>query len=248
MTNRCEDVDEEFLMHTFELLLSENEELEPYILSFEIVHSDDKFIGTYSNDRREIKINQKALETFKRNRHLYSLSVVKHEIEHARNLMTLEHPRDDMESLTVNYSLKDFAIRNHLDCHSNVDQLNPFLLRFYIRENYETNPGERLVEIRTWKYLVNLLKNQRISEDLLVSRMMLYYSYIRGYQDNRYYLEAPTYQFLLKTGMFHEYVWLKNRVSKKNYNLETRLMYGLPITENEHDQKVLQKVKLRIKE
>ena len=125
--------------------------------------------------------------------------------------------------------------------------MNPSLLHYDIIQNYETNPGERLAEIRAWKFLVQLLKNQRISTDLLISRTCLYYSYIRGYHDNRYYLECPTYQFLMNTKMFYEYYWLNQKIKNKDYCFETRLMYGLPITEKEYQEKILQKVKLQRK-
>jgi len=245
MFHKKDSLDQDYLIHTYELLLKENQELIPYIKDVKFVHSEEEFAGSYSNSKREIIINQQALERIKGQKHLYGLEVIKHEMEHARNLMTLENPHQDIESLAINYSLKDYAIRNELDWHHNIDCLEPNLLHFRIQKNYEVNPGERIVEIKAWKYIVNLLKNQRTSKDLLTARIMLYYSYIRGYQDNRYYLECPTYQFLLNTGMYHELYWLKNRVKSKDYCLQTRLTYGLPITSEEHENKVLQKVHLR---
>ena len=115
--------------------------------------------------------------------------------------------------------------------------------------NYLIDPGERLADIRAWKYIVNLLKNQRTSDDLLVARSMLYYSYIRGYQHNRYYLDAPTYLYLIKMGMYHQYYLFKKRVEEqKNYSFETRLTYGLPLTEKEYDKSILRKVRLKKKD
>ncbi len=138
-------------------------------------------------------------------------------------------------------------MEHKIDKIPNLDHLSDFFLRINTKANYETDPGERLAEIKAWKYMVNLLKNQRTSDDLLKARTMLYASYIRGYKDNRYYLDPPTYEFLLKTGMFYPFNWLKNRVEKKDYSFETRITYGLPITKEEYDEKVLQKVKLKRK-
>ena len=76
---------------------------------------------------------------------------------------------------------------------------------------------------------------------------MLYYSYIRGYKDNGYYLNAPTYEYLLELGLYREYKILKERVEKNNYSLETRLLNGLPIKYKEYDKGVLRMTRLRLK-
>ena len=109
------------------------------------------------------------------------------------------------------------------------------------------DPEERLSEIKAWKYLVNLLKNQRTTPDLLTARSNLYYAYVRGYKDNGYYIDAPTYQYLLKMGMYHQYYLFKRRVEEeKDYSFETRLTYGLPLNSStEYDKKILEKVRLR---
>ena len=45
--------------------------------------------------------------------------------------------------------------------------------------------------------------------------------------------------------MLHEFYWLKNRIEDKDYCFQTRLMYGLPLTTEEYQEKTLQKVKLK---
>ena len=45
--------------------------------------------------------------------------------------------------------------------------------------------------------------------------------------------------------MLHELYWLKNRIEDKDYCFQTRLMYGLPLTAEEYQEKTLQKVKLK---
>ena len=76
---------------------------------------------------------------------------------------------------------------------------------------------------------------------------MLYYSYIGGYKNNNYYLEPPTYEFLLKTGLFHDLAFVKKEFEKKEYSLDKRLMCGLPISYEEYDYDILKKVKLKKK-
>ena len=113
-------------------------------------------------------------------------------------------------------------------------------------EHYLIDPEERMTSIKSWKYLVNLLKNQRTTQDLLDARINLYLSYIRGYESNGWYLNPPTYEFLLKMGMYHEYYLFKKTVEQQQYVFNTRLMYGLPlIDDQEYDKKILQKVRLQ---
>ena len=237
-----------FIEDSFNIMIREEPELEPSINDFRVVRASEKNLGTYSNENRVIRINQKNIERQGGNEQLNALEVIRHEMEHARALKKFYEGRDDIESLIINYSLRDYAMMMGMDRFPNLDNLSWPYLKFNKKENYEIDPGERLAEIKAWKYMVNFLKNQRKTDDLLTARSNLYYAYIRGYLNNRYYLDAPTYEFLRKTGMYHNYHWLKNRVDKKDYSFETRITYGLPITYQEHEEKVLKKVLLKKRE
>ena len=243
------ELSNQFIEDAFQEMLKKEKELLPYITGFEICEEEGKLLGGYSNYQRKIEIHKKNIESqiSNVNTNLIALEVIRHEMEHARNLKILEEDKKDIESLVIKYSLKDYAIEKGWDYPTFQTPFELWMLPYRIKENYEVNPGERLAEIKATKYLVNLLKNERRSEDLLHARSMLYYSFIRGYKDNRYYLDAPTYQFLLKTDMLHELKWLINRVAKKDYSFEARITYGLPITTEEYQRDVLQKVKLKKK-
>ena len=242
MDQRNEEFDDNYLEECFLLMLKDDTSLVPYIKDFRI--TKDSYVGCYSNNSRIIFVNSEEIKRVRKmNPHLYGMEVIRHEMEHARNLKIVEDGKKDIESFVMNCSLRDYVLLHQ--SFYNIDQLDPFTLRYKIQENYETNPGERLAEIKAWKYLVNLLKNQRRTEDLLQARSMLYYSYVRGYQDNRYQLEDPTSQFLLNTGMYHDLYWLKKRIARNDYSFDTRVTYGLPITQKEYDTKILRKVKLQ---
>lgn len=244
--NRDSKIDDNHLEELFDVMIGKDKKLMDYIDEFRVVEESGLHLGRYSNYFKIITINLSRLAKInEKEQILYAIEAIRHEMEHAKNLKVLKEGKDDIESLIVNYSLKDFAIENNLDWHYNADQLDAWYLRGKIKENYKTDPGERLTEIKAWKYMVNLLKNQRRSDDLLLARKNLYYSYLRGYQDNRYYLESPTYDFLLKTGMLREFYWLRGRVDKKDYSFDTRLLYGLPLTTKEYENDTLQKVKLK---
>jgi hypothetical protein len=233
-----------FIKNAFNLMMEKETELTPYINAMFISNKLKDVLGSYSNEQRIIRINKELISQQPNNQKILALQVLKHEIEHARNLKILYDAKDDIESKTVYYSLRGYALKHNIDPHFNIDNLIDTYLIFVTEKNYDINPGERLADIKANKYIVNLLKNQRDSDELLIARAKLYYAYIRGYKDNNYYLDPPTYEFLLKTGMYHDYYWLKQRVEKKDYSFDTRITYGLPITYEEYNSKVLNKVKL----
>ena len=87
---------------------------------------------------------------------------------------------------------------------------------------------------------------EKKTEDLLTARANLYFAYTQGYNSNGWYLNPPTYEYLLNMRMMDEYRYLKKRVEEKQYVFGTRLQYGLPLIDGkEYDQKILQKVKLQ---
>ena len=249
-SEKDKELDNQFISDAYTIFMERERNLSPYVKNFEISEEASNCYGAYSNENRKLivyKNNIKKVEEKNINPNLIALQVLRHELEHARNLKTLYEGRSDIESLIVSYSLQDYALDHGMIPLSTYNDFDRILLRYEIEANYEIDPGERIADIKAWKYLVNLLKNQRISEDLLTARSMLYYAYIRGYKDNRYYLDAPTFQFLLNANMLHAFNSLKTRIDEQNYTFEKRLMYGLPLTYHEYDSKILQKVKLKKK-
>ena len=243
-----EGLDDDFINRAFEIIMKDEKELEPYILDFEVKVEDNPRLGSYNNETKEIHVNPDNIRTFEgvTNKKLLALNVLRHEIEHARNLQRLYEFRSDIESTIVKYSLMEYAIDHKLAPITSFDQIDPFGMAYRKKENYQIDPGERLADIKAWRYLVNLLKNQRRTNDLLEARRSLYYAYIRGYENNGWYLNAPTYEYLLKMGLYHEYYLFKKRVEEKQYAVDSRLMYGLPLVYgDEYDKEILRKVKLQ---
>ena len=242
-------LDDEFINRAFEIIMEDEEELEDFIKDFDIVNDNEDVMGSYYFNDRRIVVNKDSILTGRndiRNKKLLALKVLRHEIEHARNLKTLYEGRDDIESVIVRYGLENYARCNGLYPFTSFSQLDPFLAAFRRIENYPLNPGDRIANIRAWKYMVNLLKNQRKTEDLLTARANLYFAYTQGYNSNGWYLNPPTYEYLLNMRMMDEYRYLKKRVEEKQYVFGTRLQYGLPLIDGkEYDQKILQKVKLQ---
>ena len=240
------ELDEDFINKAFEIMMK-YETINDYVNNFNITEKNSDYLGSYSNEQRAIQINILNIlnDILINNKKILALQVLRHELEHARNLQSLHEKNNDIETRIIRYGLIDYAIKNNLYYGSKLDEINPFLLGIYQYQTYNINPGERIAEIKSWKYIVNLLKNQRRTNDLLMARSMLYYSYIRGYKSNGYYLEPPTYEYLLKLKLYHEHYLFKKSFNNKNYNFDTRLLCGLPISDEENDKEILLKVKLQ---
>ena len=246
-------IDDDFINHAYELMMQKEPGLTPFINDFRLEPDGAENIASYEMNNRIIRIDPERLrehigsEVIK-NDPIFTLRVVRNQIEHARNLQRLHEGRDDIESTVIRMALKDYALEHGLDHFDSYDKTDFFSLdaRWRRLENYKTNPEARIADVRAWRYLVNLLKNQRVSEDLLIARSNLFYAYTQGYTENPYYIEAPTYRFLLNMGMYHEYYLLKKRVEEqRDYSFETRLMYGLPLKTDEFDAQILKKVRLQ---
>ena len=255
MSYQGKELDDNFVNAAYELMMENEESLDEFITDFKVVNDNDYRLGAYSTDTRVIQINRENIAStspdYVPNKKILALQVIRKMMEHARNIQRLHECRDDIESTVIRYSLRSYALEHGLDKWDPFDKVDFVSLTYGGRklEYRNLDPEERLVDIRSWKYLVNLLKNQRRTSDLLSARSNLYYSYVRGYNDNGFYIDAPTYQYLLKMGMYHQYYLFKRRVEEeKKYSFETRATYGLPLkNESEFDAKILEKVRLQRK-
>lgn len=240
-------IDEDYIYQIFDILMEKEQDLIPYINNLIITHENDNNLGIYWLEKKIITININNIN----NHHIackniLGLQTLKHEIEHARSIKKIENYGHDLETSIILNAYKGYAISHHL-CPPLANSFELTNLNYNIANNYEINPGERISNVKSWKYVINLLKNQRTSKDLLIARSMLYYTYTNGYKDNRYYLDCPTFTFLLNTNQLTELKTLINLINKYNYSLDTRLLYGLPISYTEYNKDILKKVKLQKK-
>ena len=251
VTDKKSELTEDYIKEMFDLLVQNEKGLSDYIKDF-IIDNKTTGAGEYSCDDRIMKINPEIImdvgypEFPDFDKKILTLHVLKHEVEHAKALKRLYEGRNDIESVINRYAHVDYIKRYNLPFALFVDEKADYL-SFKRHQEYEIDPGERIAEIKACQFLVNLLKNQRRTKDLLIERSLLYFSYIRGYRDNGYYLDAPTYTYLMNMGMFRELYILKKVVDKTKYCLDTRVMMGLPITYDERENVLLRKVRLQRK-
>ena len=244
--SKGKNLKDSFIEDSFDIMLEKEKELKPYIGNLVISDKASDLYGEYSLKNHDVTIyKQNVPETD--SSHLLALQILRIELEHARNLKTFWEGKKDIETTVIDCSLRDYAQVEGVHRFPQLTPLDLLSYTYHKKENYEINPEYRLASIRSWKYLVNFFKNLRTSanpKDLYAARVMLYEAYKRGYRDNRYGLDVPTYEFLIKTRLFDDYYWLKSRVEKEDYSFDTRLLYGLPISEYEYNHKIRGKVKL----
>ena len=244
-----QELNDDFIEIAFSIL-SEEEEITPYARDLDICETNS--LGEYDKEKRVVIINKKGIInsepknglSFGIDKKILALEVLKHEIEHAKQLQRFYTFGDDIETRVIGYSLRDYALNHGLAHPTSFAEIDPFFTRAKKRENYLIDPGERLAEIRGWEFIIDLIKNSKTSRDLLYARNMLYYSYVRGYMNNGY-LSSPTYEFLLALTLNKEYYKLKEVVNEGCYPFDTRVELGLPITQDEYNFEVLKKVKTK---
>ncbi len=267
MNYQGREVDDSFTNQAFEMMMEDEKSLGPHVKGLKIEEDEGKNIAEYNWGDKVIRIYKPNFIKYKNevmpNKELQMLRVLKHEIEHARNYSRMLEQKQDIESTIIRYSLAGFPTGTELDKMDPREALEIMLRWGKKKENYTIDPEERLADIRAAQYLVNLLKSQNKTPELLMARKFLFYSLIRGYRDNGYYLDPPTYQFLLKMSMYHDYYLLKKRVEgmpdtfaseeekvappREKYVFETRLTYGLPISQQEFAEEIPNRVKLLVR-
>lgn len=238
-------IDEAFFIEALTYMLEKEPFLKDYIKDILFTEEETKSLSEYSKDERKIYIHPNVLVGRIGNTKMIPLLILRHELEHARNLRTLLAGEKDIESIVIACANRDYLYRH--DMLERIPRLDKYDQSSFLSnkvDNYKYNPDERLANIRAWKYLVNLLKNQRKSDELLTARLNLTHAYKRGYDLSRNHIISPTYRFLQRTKLLSDLYRMKYRVEDKDYCFDTRLMYGLPLSEDEVRQKVYTKSKL----
>lgn len=214
-----------------------------------VFRSNINGLGAYSRSDRKIILDYKKIcEDSKDDysRRMNALLSLRHEIEHAKELQLLYEYKHDIYSVINVLANIDYIVTHGLPFDLMLDgvDFNELVQKIDNGEVYEVDPSERLAYINSFKFMSNLFRYQKDSPELFHTRFNLYMSYIKGYSNNGYYLDPPTYEYLLRLGLYEHFKMLKDLVAESNYSLETRACLGLPITFKEYDEDLLKKSKL----
>lgn len=237
--HKDEEVDKKFILDVFEIMAS-HDDLEGY--ADKVTFDDNEFFGLFDGDRATININIDRINRLNKTNYkkrLNTLLILRHEVEHARNLKKTA-VSDGVEASILRLSM--FVASKAKEASLGITKPEDTL----VSSLYRLNPNERIADIRSSKFMINLLKNNRGSEELIKSREFLYWDYIRGYRDNGITIDPPTYLFLINSGFFRYYCGLVRVVSEHEpYSLDTRVLCGLPITREEKELTLLNKAGLK---
>lgn len=244
-------LDKKFIEKAFDYYLEEDSDLKDYVCNIKVTDNDedsniygnyrmppDKLVTIYINNI----INKNVYSDNINRKNIFALEALKHEITHAKQLKRIDEGRKNINTEVNKLSLLNYCSEKGF--FYPLPEYDMQYINFLTNENYEISPDERSAEITSWKYIVNLLKNKRRSDELLFAKTNLFYSYIRGYKDNGIYINCPTYEFLIELRLMREFKLLKKKVESNNYNLETRLKNGLPITQEEYNNEILKRLQL----
>lgn len=162
-------------------------------------------------------------------RYLLYIKTVIHELEHTKQKKILKDncENDSLESLIIKL------------CNTNNINKNVY---YYCL--YETHPTERLAEIKALRTITKIteyievksnteLLSYCIQKQSLLEEFYNYYNY--GLIESEY---GPT-EIFFKHIDNNALSILKNKINKKNLNLEERLLFGLKISEKEYEDTVL---------
>ncbi|MBR4261795.1 MAG: hypothetical protein IKQ35_00340 [Bacilli bacterium] len=238
------DLDDTFIEDAFSIMMEREPNLGSYVKSFTMGPIGYDGVAGYSRETGNIIVDNGLLEgrddPFIK---IFTLMVLRQEIERARNLQTSIEGTDKIEPIILRCANKDFLLSQKYIVPLPFEENDLDTLRSRKLINYDSDPDKRISEIRAWRYMVNTLKNCRGSDELFYARTMLRKAYTSGYKNNGFYLDPPTYEFLVNMGFNRELKLIRKRVDTKGYSFNTRIELGLPVTYKEAKFGVKKKTK-----
>ena len=222
-----------FIEEAFDILISHYKDLESYISDFQTIFYYEDNLGRYDLQTRVLSVNvsnlcETIIEPTIKNRKLLSLEVLRHELEHVKQIQTLWEGEESFEKYLLTCAFQFYCIQKKI-LNGNQDPKYIWNLAFMKKDNYDLDPSERLAEIRAFEFVLPLLDKDRDKGDLEVLKKELWKQYCKGYFMRNQFLPPPTYEFLSKIGLDTECEILRKRVVDNHYDSRTRFIYGLPM-------------------
>ena len=226
------DVDKEFARTTYNILKERMPSLKPYLSdNIKVEKVSDEVPGSLADYNRETGEVRIFIDTLNQRGGFYSPYLaqesIRHELEHANHVKIIKENRHDTQS---------FVVINSVNIDPITHDINPIgncVINGEVSVDYFIHPLERLAHIKSRKFMVSQLRYKTYSVELEIARKRLYEAYARGYLYNGFYFECPAYEFYTKYRMFVEYYGMKHMAEDYKDNLENRLLYGLPVRQDE---------------
>lgn len=236
--NEGKKFDNDFIFDAFNIMVQHDRPIMQYARTLTVGGERANVLASYNRERRIITVNKN--EIIKHSKDDYSmrlntLNSLRHELEHAYTLKKLYQFKHDIESEVTILSNIDYIISEKLPIAVQLDNVeyDDLVDGKENEANYLVAPDERIASIRAARFMRNLLMYKKDSPELKIAKDQLFMGYMRGYLDNGFYLDPPTYTYLLNLRLLSEYKKIKYLADNSNYSLETRATFGLPISYDE---------------
>jgi hypothetical protein len=225
-------IDNAFVYDAFEIMKASEPKLKDDLARISVKPSPVSFArGNYHYSTKELFIYLNEIETSYLNDSQKldaCITMISHLIEHARSFQKFQNSDDDIESFVTGLCFNIDPNTNkviQVDCTEGHKPLSAFLY----------SPVERIASIRAAEFFVNLVKDRKNQEALEDARSVLSDIYLKGYINNGYFLNPPTYNYLIERRDPETLKVLDKMVNDNKYDLYTRVLCGLPIKLDEID-------------
>lgn len=186
---------------------------------------------------------------------LYILHVAIHELKHAEQYKkSLEKTSNGSEILDLCFNINSIFSKRYnelISSGSESEDIEHFAKQCELvtKEYYEYAPHERMAEIDSYSYIIKLSSEIRskMPEVLRYFKSMLASKEMDGYRISKNIYFPPTLTYFIGLGLLNElekfdfydsdFITCLEK-SKKKYNLDDRIYLGLPIDNNEYDEKM----------
>ena len=153
------DLDDTFIEDAFSIMMEREPNLGSYVKSFTMGPIGYDGVAGYSRETGNIIVDNGLLEgrddPFIK---IFTLMVLRQEIERARNLQTSIEGTDKIEPIILRCANKDFLLSQKYIVPLPFEENDLDTLRSRKLINYDSDPDKRISEIRAWRYMVNTLK------------------------------------------------------------------------------------------
>ena len=224
------DVDQDFIYDSFDMIKSGLPELEGVLKDIFVMGNGKRHeLGSYDLETSNVIIyldeilNSADVPDFFKP--VLTLETIRHEVEHSRNYSTY------LSYLNGKHNIEACILANCFEVNEKTGKVYSNDSVFGTdHARYICSPDERISDIRAWEFLLKLMRYENI-EDVMsqMIRFSLFNANLRGYKDNGYYLDPPTYNYLLKKQMYIDFFTLKQYADGNKISLDKRLLLGLPI-------------------
>lgn len=219
-------IDNDFVHNVFEVMKASEPTLESFLQGITVENSPVQYArGNYNYFTRELSLYlNEFVDLYVNDSQKLDacIMMISHLIEHARSYRKFLRFDQDIES---------YVIKPCFNYDENTKKIHPEACTEGQRPlvAYLCSPIERVASIRSAEFFVKLVEDRKDPESLENAKNSLADTYLQGYINNGYFLNPPTYNYLIERKNPDILKELDKMVTNNVYDLYTRVLCGLPI-------------------